>query len=1362
MKLIRTIILISSLLSSLMARAERENIFPDAFSIATVDMKDGLPHNFIEDMFQDSEGFMWISTPTGLSRYDGYEFVTFTPNSLTHNIKSAFPQKAEEDGFGRLWVASEGGIDVINLADLSSTLPKDNTGYLEKTLSTPATYLCKDSGGNMWVRTNTDIICISFNSDGDVSGFTSIPHNTTSVVTTTPVKTLHGEAGVLTGIGGYPSRLTLADGKIKVTHLSDKLSVHPSVYIADFAATGTHLWVATGIGLYSLDKKSGEIHLYDSFPGVEANLSQNFVTSIVILPDGSLLAGGLNGLNIQDPATDSFRHIDLNDLRQQPRLLNNNFINCILLEDDSLWIGTEGCGIDIFSPRKILARTLHNDPKDPLSISPNCVNAIFEDGDGTLWIGTVEGGLNKGINGYGNGFIHYTRESGTLPHNSVSAITADHTGHLWVGTWGGGVCVLERRNPGKPLKVINETPDGGVLHHIGTLAYDPFNNAVWIGVNSGIYLYDIDSEKLSVPFEGSDKFRGNVASVVAPDGTLWIGGSDGLISVDLKHAKDKGGYRHTFYRHKLDSPEISAVEKITALALGKDGSLWIGTNGNGVYHREAEEGETRFVNYSTADGLPNDVIHGLAEDTHGNLWIATYHGLSCMNKERRFINFDRSNGLDTEQFHWNAYKALSNGDLLFGSVDGLLAVKGLVSPDSEPGHHVNFTSLAVNNDTVYGNLRYANIPESERSFEIGFSALDFGGARTGRYLYRMAGYDNDWKELPPGRHSVAYMNLFPGKYNLEVKYVADGQDPTISPVSRFEVEIIPNFYRRWWFVALIILLLIGIVVSVYMWRISDLKRQRNELKAAVEEGVREISEQKAQVQQLTADRIAFFTNITHEFRTPITLIIGPIERALKLSTNPKVIEQLNYVERNSRYLLSLVNQLMDFRKIESGKVEAVTTRGDIRRFVEEIVGPFRAYADERNICIRTLFHLPAPIVTYNEDSMRKVLTNLLGNAIKFTPDGGKVTVYTALIRESLYICVSDTGCGIDEEETDKVFGYFYQGKSQIKYPLIGAADSGIGLYLCRKLVEVYGGKIWARNNRESGCSFRVMLPAECFPAEAPASDAPDDEQLPSQEEETEKRRPGLLLVEDNPDMRAFMRSVLSESFNVTTASNGAEAIRFLLAHDDETDIIISDLMMPVMDGLELASKVKENFAISHIPFIMLTAKTSEEARMEGYRRGVDDYILKPFDEEMLLTRIHNIMENRRRMQRHFLSEMKVEDLAIKEESRDKKFIDKVMEVIRDNYSNSYYELNEMAEALGVSASLLNRKLNSLLGQTAMQLLRGYRMKIARELINKNRKNQDASISEIAFKVGFNDPKYFSKCFTKEFGVSPSTMMKQES
>ncbi len=822
-------------------------------------------------------------------------------------------------------------------------------------------------------------------------------------------------------------------------------------------------------------------------------------------------------------------------------------------------------------------------------------------------------------------------------------------------------------------------------------------------------------------------------------------------------------------------------EKVTSLALTHDGTLWVGSNGNGVYRLDKKDDKQIFVNYNSSDGLPNDVAHGIAEDLHGNIWIATYHGLSCLVDGERFINFGRNNGLETEQFYWNAYKRLANGEVLFGSVDGLLAVKGLAPVPEGSSFPVRFTWLSVENDQVSGNPVKASIPERERSFEVGFSALDYAGENNGRYLYRMEGYEKEWKEVAAGRHSVAYMNLSPGNYTLEVKYVAQGQSVKEAPVSRFEVEIVPYFYKRWWFIMLVALVILGAVWGVYRWRVRDLTRQRNELKQAVDEGVKEISEQKAlieghareisemarEVQQLTADRISFFTNITHEFRTPITLIIGPIERALKLSSNPKVIEQLNFVERNSKYLLSLINQLMDFRKIESGKMEAVTRQGNIHDVVEEIVLPFRAYAEERGIELRVLYHLANPVFLFNEDAVRKVLTNLLGNAIKFTPDNGKVNVYVSMFRSPrcgegniFYICVSDTGCGLKEDETDKVFEHFYQGGSQIKYPLIGAGDSGIGLYLCRRLVEVYGGRILARNNRGAGCSFRVLLRVPDSDVSATMASTASDisgEVAAVKEETAQGSRLTMLVVEDNADMRAFMCSLLSDHYNVEEAANGEEALKILLSRD--IDFIISDLMMPVMDGIELSRKVKENFSISHIPFLMLTAKTSQEARLEGYRSGVDEYLLKPFDEEMLLTRIQNILDNKRRYQRQFVNDLQVEHLNMEEDSRDKKFVDKVMEVLQQNYTNSYFDVAAFSEALGVSRSLLNKKLQSLLGQSANQLLRSYRMKLAHEMIIKNRTTRNLNISEIAFEVGFNDSKYFTRCFTKHFGMNPTSMLK---
>lgn len=1338
----------------------------ESYTVSFITMQQGLPHNFVEEIYRDSKGYMWIATSASLARYDGYEFVSFTPNSPSHHIKSSFVRKVTEDRFGRLWAASDGGIDIINLSNLTPATLQDYTGQLEKLSYIPASSVCIDESGNVWLRNQKDIVCFSFDDKGNVANILSVPHKTKLSQATACVKALPEVfPGVLSTVDKTVCRLTLENGKIKTAPLSPDLGWDPIIFVSDFAATDSRIWIATEHGLFTFDVTTGEVRMYDANESNGNHLSQNFVNSLAVTPDGLIIAGCLNGLNIIEPATGTISRIDVSKITGTPRNLNNSFINCLLFEGDNLWVGTEGGGINLFSPRRLYSKMLCHNPAVPSSLSPNCVNAIYEDGDGTIWVGTVEGGLNRSVKGYEEGFTHFTRETGSLTHNSVSAITSDHNGHLWVGTWGGGLCMLDKANPSKRLQHFTMTPDGHPMGYISSLTFDPLNNAIWIGVNNGLYLYDIDTNQMSLPFSGADEVMGTVAAVIAPDGRLWVGGLNGLYTINLRKEPGPNGFEYRRYPYKLDNTSTLVNEKITSIAVGRDATVWVGTNGNGLYRYNDDEGT--FTNISTTDGLPNDAVHGIVEDLHGNLWIATYHGLCCMTPDGSFLNYGINNGLQTEQFYWNAYKRLANGDILLGSVDGMLAIKGMVPPTSS-SLPVCFTSLTVDNDAVYGNPTSCRISENDRSFEIGFSAFDYAEENSGRYYYRMKGYEDNWKELPKGRHSVAYMNLFPGHYNLEVKYVPQGQDIASAPVSTFQVEIVPNFYRRWWFIALIILLVIAGVVLIYRWRVKDLTRQRNELKKAVEEGVQEISEQKAQVQQLTADRISFFTNITHELRTPITLIIGPIDRALKLSTNPKVIEQLNFVARNSRYLLSLVNQLMDFRKIESGKMEAVTMRGNIHKALEEIILPFKVYAMERGITIRTLYHLPNPVFNFNEDSLRKVLTNLLGNAIKFTPDNGTVTLYAALWKTSkcdeenaLYLCVSDTGCGLAEGEEEKVFGHFYQGKNQMKYPIIGAADSGIGLYLCRKLVEIYGGSISAKNNHGEGCSFRVIIPVKDSKIASPtASDMKERARHTEQDENAQADdRMCILVVEDNEDMRSFMRSVLSDTYTVVEAANGEEAMKVLLSTD--VDLIISDLMMPVMDGLELAGKVKENFSLSHIPFIMLTAKTANEARLEGYKKGIDAYILKPFDEEMLLARIHNLIAKRKRNKSRFINDMKVEHLEIEEESRDKKFVDKVMEVLRDNYSNSYFEVGEFAEALGVSRSLLNKKLQSLMGQSANQLMRTYRLKLAYELILKNRTTRNMNVSEISFQVGFNDSKYFTRCFTKQFGVNPSTVLKGE-
>ncbi|MDE6795254.1 MAG: hybrid sensor histidine kinase/response regulator, partial [Muribaculaceae bacterium] len=613
-------------------------------------MQQGLPHNFVEDIYRDSKGYIWVATSASLARYDGYEFVSFTPNSPTRQIKSSFVRKVTEDRFGRLWAVSDGGIDIINLTDLSPATPQDNTGLFEKISYQPASFVSLDNEGNIWLRNTSDIICISLDTNGAISRILSIPHKTKFSQTTACVKAIPQlYPGVLSAIDGTICRLYIDNNKIKSLPLSPDLSWNPMIYVSDFATTDSRIWIATEHGLFSYDINNRLVRAYNSQSGGKGHLSQNFVNSLVVSPEGKLIAGCLNGINIIDPATDSIQQLDAADIIGAPQSLNNNFINCLLIEGDNLWVGTEGCGINLFSPRRLYSKMLRHNPADISSLSPNCVNAIYEDGDGTVWVGTVEGGLNRSRKSYEAGFTHFTRESGALSHNSVSAITSDHTGHLWVGTWGGGLCMLDRMNPSRMLRHFTLTPDGNPMGYISSLTFDPFNNAIWIGVSSGMYLYDLDTDQLTTPFSGADEVRGTVATVIAPDGRLWMGGLGGLYTVNLRKGPGQDGYEYTRYPYKLDDKSVLVNEKVTSIAVGRDATIWVGTNGNGLYKYNDKDGS--FTNISTDDGLPNDAVHGIVEDPHGNLWVATYHGLCCITPDGSMLTFGLNNGLQTEQFY---------------------------------------------------------------------------------------------------------------------------------------------------------------------------------------------------------------------------------------------------------------------------------------------------------------------------------------------------------------------------------------------------------------------------------------------------------------------------------------------------------------------------------------------------------------------------------------------------------------------------------------------------------------------------------------------------------------------------------------
>ncbi len=1378
----------------------------ERYNFTALCMNEGLPCNYVDDIIKDSRGFLWIATPgAGISRYDGYDFLVCNMATLSTKLKSNFVRSLCEDNFGRIWAGSEMGIDIINIYNLEiEQIPGDETKLLPL-YNFPVHYIYKSKSGHLWIASENCLYRLRFHSDGTINDIQKVYEST---IINDQIKTMveiddqiffnDGEniLSVKEDASGYSSA--------QINHF-----LHfdvPNAWIQTIYIRDNELWAGTLSGLFRYNLTSKSLRHYYHDPADIKSLSQNCITDINETDDHFIIIATLRGLNIYNAITDNFERIDKdrNDNESNFYLsnrLNCDFINCLLPDGDIIWIGTEVGGLNKISHRKLYVENYFHSASHSESISKNPVNAIYEDKQGTLWVGTVEGGLNRKTR-RDNHFTHYTMDTPcNLSHNSVSCFTTDSQDRLWVGTWGGGVGWIERK-PGDQLVFHHITDDNFIdlaNSLVGIICYDSVNNAIWIGASNRIYVYEIHTGRVLEPFRGLNigGVDGCAGYCIDRNNKLWIGLSSGLCSIDL-YTLHAPRMVYQLWRNKLDEPESKIRERVTYIAESEDGTIWIGSNGYGLYQSFLDaNGEYGFKAFTTSDGLINNSIRGIQEDNNGNIWISTTNGLSCYHRESySFINYTEKDGLGCSQFYWNAIHKGSNGDLYVGSVNGLSIVKPEIQMTGLDEMQMAFTHVRVADKEIYPTDNKLVLHEKDKSLYIEFAALDYNLSDFSTYYYRLKGFDDRWIKVSANRRSAAFTNLTPGTYHFELHYAPDGKN-WLDNSSQLTIEVLPYFYKTPWFIALMFSLIVLGAYQAWNWRIRLLKAQQELLHKKVEERTHELQEkqklltlqtdelyrqndllkqqnekitkQKAQiltmskkVQELTLDKLSFFTNITHEFRTPLTLIIGPIERALKLSYNPQVIEQLNFVERNSKYLLSLVNQLMDFRKVESGNMEILLKAGDLRKFFEEIIVPFRAFANDREITINSCMRLPDRPIMFDEDAMRKVMINLIGNALKFTPKGGIVSVFitTRMINNipSLFIGVKDTGSGIPEEDQKRIFNRFFQSNNKSQESFTGQSGTGIGLYLCKRIIHLYNGTIEVKNNRDKGCSFRVSLPLQ-FAENTPLKSVTNyiiEEDKEEIQTITTNAQMTILVVEDNVDMRNYISSILRESYTIIEAGDGKEALEAL--RKQSVDFIISDLMMPVMDGLELSRQVKADFTLSHIPFLMLTAKTSEESRCEGFKMGVDEYLLKPFDEKLLLARIDNLLENRKRLQQKFSVSMEVDSLNIDEESGDKKFLDKVMKVVKDNYKNSYWEVSDFIEEMGVSKSLMNKKMQTLTGQSAGQFIRNYRLNIARELLSRNAKTKSMNISEIAYEVGYNDPKYFTRCFSKQFGVTPSSLI----
>jgi signal transduction histidine kinase/ligand-binding sensor domain-containing protein/DNA-binding response OmpR family regulator len=1365
----------------------------------------GLKDNFIHALCEDFSGNIWIGTGRGLVCFNTRKEQFEIHRDLKENVGSFSINHVVKDSNNQLWVATQNnglwrlylndkeewestkidggllpdrhinhlttlenkyllvgtfnGIAILNLNNQQAT---NRWNYLKQELEgLNVQSVFQDSVRRIWLGTDEGLFL--FNSaDNQLSYFGAEPDNPNDL-----------------------NHLTVSD------------------IVQDNNGT---VIVGTLGGLnYYNPEINAFIHLNDRSESNET-LNNPFVNSLYADNLGNVWIGtekgGVNYYNTYQKPFFSLKHEPAN-----PNTISHNTINSIFKEGNILWVGTAGGGLNKVADNGQHVWHFEMNPLDENSISNNFVTSILRAADKNLWAGTWGGGLNRLLSKNENKFeilIHSESDPNSLCSNFVSSQLELEPNKILVGTTG-GLDVFHTRE-----RVFVHVHDKMLLENslqVGCLLADK-EDRIWVGTEYGLYRFD-KKELLNLTLNSD------------------------LLS-------------YTGFFNQPDNRNSLPGNYVISLLETKDSVTWIGTYGNGICKYVENDSLGYFVNYTEKDGLCNNVAYGMEEDQQGNIWISTDKGLSKFNPvDESFQNYYVKDGLLSDQFYWSASYASNDGMLYFGGINGLnyFSPEDIeVYPNS---FKPVFTEFSIFNNPVKIGERYhsriildkpvgvtdkVELSYKDAVFSIEFSALDYFLPEKIRYAYKMEGVDQDWVVVPSSRRFANYTNLSGGEYLFRVK--ATNNDGVMTEdIAELRIVINPPFWQTAWFRFLVALFIVLMVMAYIHYRTRFLNEQKRKLEKQVKERTQKIEEQKEKLEfqaehlsrtnQKLAERqeliegqklelekqneqialqrdevvelnkkvnlvnqlrLRFFTNISHEFRTPLTLIIDPLEHLMKNFKGDKAtLSTLKIIDRNAQRLLHLINQLIYFRRIETGKLKLRVSRGDLPSFLQNIFESFVDLAHHQKIDYQLLLNETPSETWFDSEKLENVLYNLLSNAFKYTLPSGKIMMEVDFITENVdddfqipyvRIQVIDSGKGIAKENLPYIFDRFYQVDSDKQDKDIGS--SGIGLALTQEIVKALHGDIRVESEPGMGSNFRVLLPytrdrfeeqelnETAVPVEvnlegrvdvlseyifARATGFEESESTPE-----DKTKPLVLIVEDNFDLRNFLLQTLKQDYRTLGAEDGKEGLA--LAKKYSPELIISDVMMPVMDGIELCSRLKKEIQTSHIPIILLTAKDMIESWVEGLETGADDYIPKPFNLQILQAKMTNLIESRRKLKRMFSNSDELSPSEVTSNTVDEEFLAKAYAVLEKNYTEPEFSASHFASEMFMSRSLLYKKIRAITDLNITDFINSFKLKKAVELIRES--NQ--SISEIAFQVGFNDPKYFSRLFKKFYGMSPSDFL----
>lgn len=1317
----------------------------------------GLSQSSVYKIIQDKQGFLWFATGDGLNRYDGHNFKIYRndPSDPTTLSGSEIFTVAQDDE-GNLWVGTRNsGLNKIELAtgkitritkgptgqDLSnSNIPSIlnigrgrmgvavlGLGYLvydirtnqvisaesewKNTMVKEVVRLFKHSSGTVWMGTRTGYLVSQLNAHS----FIPYQFGANSFRVRAMMETNNGDILVGTdGKGIY--RFTPKNQQFKVVFYQASDPLSRQNIVTSFAKDAMqNLWIGTDNGVYKLNGED-----FKSYTNIPSN------------PDPEL---GLSSNSVMSLFTDA---------------------------NQNTWVGTWEAGLNISFFQKPRFAVLRYKPNTLQGLLSNKVSTLLADGDKGVWVGS-----NVGLSYFNHKsgqVTHYLQSASSNKLNStetydVNFIHPSGDGGVWVGLWGKGINLFTKE------RQLKDYPFKPGVREANFNTLENFNSEFLLGTQGmGVVAFNPMTKQYRVPFAelGKKNFLNkSIAAIRVLNGKeIWVGTVGfGLYVFDVSNRK---------LRHYVKSAEIGALSynHVNKIYQDRQKRIWVMTQGGGLnQYLGAGKG---FKVFTVNNGLGSNSLRGMVEDAKGDMWFSTNGGISKMDgKTLKFVNFEEADGLQGKEFMTNAVAKNSQNWLFFGGVNGLNYMKSdslRMRLDVPP---VYFTKLKIFNKEVEAgednsplrvdilSTKHLVLQPNQSVFSLDFVALEYQRPKNNRYAYYLEGFENEWN-LVGTQRTVTYTNLSPGDYIFKVK-ASNSDGIWAEKPYELKITVLPPWYRTWWAYVLYVVLLAAVIYA-FIREVQVREAFRTDLR------LKEI--EKERIQELEQVKTHFFTNISHELRTPLTLITSPLEKYFlsNASLNKDQKTKINSIYQNAQKLLRLINQLLDLSKIESGNVQPVVEKHDLVRQLHSIKQSFDAYAQQKQIKLKWDAPVESMFVYYDADIIEKCVTNLLSNAFKFTPEDGIIGIRLELHKvykgasESINrvsIHVSDTGKGISAEHRQHIFDRFYQIPEKVD-----RVGTGVGLSLCKELIEVHRGSIEVQSDLGAGSDFKIQFPVtlEAFDPAWVKSGSKEVKELQSQLVDSaqviQQEKQILLIVEDHAEMRAFIREIFEGTFQVIEADRGETGLEMALTY--LPDVVITDWMMPGMSGVNLCKQIRKNAKTSHIPVVILTSKSSQESQIEGMQSGADDFISKPFHADILELRVAKLLEAKERLRKSWQDSVLNQDLQQAFVFEDE-FLSKATQVVIEHLEEADFDVEHLEQAMDMSKMQLYRKLKMLTSLAGNEFIRSIRLQQARLLLEKGSLN----VSEVAYQVGFNDPAYFTRAFKKQYGHSPKTFISKK-